>query len=531
MDDNIKKTEKIANLYKKLTYIDDYSSSILVFVIITLIVILICVYCYVMIRSESIKRDWINQRCNPNIIPFAGLINKPDNMSATEYTSENFRYCTQNILDNVSKSAVSPYTDILGTLTNMAGNFTSSMNDARNMSSTIRNNLAGTTNVVVEKVEAIITPLKPLFSAVNTVFAKTNGLMTAFMYTINGLYLTLKSLLGSIAELCVDTLVIMASAVLVLWAIAVWIWPVAIPAGIATVLYGVLATMLVPLLIFMESASAASVKTSVCFDPSVEIVMNDGSIKPIVDVQVGDVLLESNVVTAKLKLSASGAKMYQLNGVIVSDSHTVRYKDKWILVSDHPDAVKIECYVEPYIYCLNTSSKQIFINDTCFADWDEVYTKEHIDNLKDRAGLNGSIHESMDSGFIGKTEIQMHDGTIKQISEIQIGDILQEGEEVYGVVEIKGDDINQYKYNFGKNVFIDGGPNLTICDPNLPFVTTMHIGETMRVLKRKQEPKLYHILTDKRKFKCSGVYFYHYNASIDLFLDTTRENLLSMKYV
>jgi len=530
MDDNIKKTEKITNLYKKLTYIDDYSSSILVFVIITLVVILICVYCYVMIRSESIKRDWINQRCNPNVIPFAGLINKPDNMSATEYTSENFRYCTQSVLKNVSNAAVSPYTDILGNLTNLAGDFTASMNDARGMSSSIRNNLAGTTNVVYEKVQSAITPLQPLFDAVKTFFAKINGLMTAFLYTINGLYLTLKSLLGSIAELCVDTLVIMAAAVLVLWAIAVWVWPVAIPAGIATVLYGVLAGMLVPLLIFMKSAS--TVKASVCFDPSVELVMNDGSVKKISDIQVGDVLSgSSNIVTAKLKLSASGAKMYRLNDVIVSDSHTVRYKDKWILVSQHPEAVKIEAYGEPYIYCLNTSSKQILINDTCFADWDEIYTKEHIENLKKHAGLNGPIHESMDTGFTGNTEIQMLDGSMKRISDIQIGDILQEGEEVYGLVEIKGDDLNQYKYNLGKNVFIDGGPNLTMCDPNIPFVTTMQLCESMRVLKRKQESKLYHILTDKRKFKCGGVYFYDYNASIDLFLDTTRENLLSMKYV
>jgi hypothetical protein len=529
MDENIGKTEKITNLYKKLTYFDDYSSSILVFVIITLVVILVCVYCYVMIRSETIKRDWVNQRCNPNVIPFAGLINKPDNMSATEYTSENFRYCTQTVLKNVSNAAVSPYTEILGTLTNISGDFTASMNDARGITSTIRKNLSGATNVVVEKVEAIITPLKPLFDAVNTVFSKTNGLMTAFLHTINGLYLTMKSLIGSIAELCVDTLVIMASAVLVLWAIAVWVWPVAIPAGIATALYGVLATMLVPLLIFMKSA--ASVQTSVCFDKNTPLVMNDGNKKSIVDVQVGDVLSGTNVVTAKLKLSAVGAKMYQLDGAIVSDSHTVLYKDKWILVSKHPDAVKIDNYVEPYIYCLNTSSKQIFINNTCFADWDEIYTQTHIDCLKKNAGFNCSIHKSMDSGFPCDTKVQLQDGSIKEIDNIQVGDILLQGEKVYGVVEIRGDDLNQYKYNFGNNVFIDGGPNLTICDSKIAFITTMHIGETNRVLKRKKESKLYHVLTDKQTFHYNGVCFYDYNASIDLFLDATREKLLCMRNV
>jgi hypothetical protein len=528
--DDIEKTNKISKLYTNLTYIDDYSSSVILFSFITLVLILICVYCYVMIRAESIKRDWINQRCKPNVIPFAGFINKPDNMSATEYTSENFRYCTQSILKNVSNAAVSPYTDIISTLTNLSGEFTESMNDARQISSKIRDNMAGTTSVVYEKVQSAITPMQPLFDAVKTFFAKLNGVMTTFLYTINGLNMTLKSLMGSIAELCVDALIAMAAAILVLWAIAVWVWPVAIPAGIATALYAFLASMLVPLLLFMKSATA--VQPSVCFDKSTEIVMNDGTTTKMVDIQVGDVLSDSNVVTAKLKLSATGAQMYNLNGVIVSESHTVKHDDKWILVSKHPEAQKVYSYAEPYIYCLNTSSKKIVINDACFADWDEIYNDEHIDSLKKNAGLNSSIHESMDSGFTGNTKIQLQDGTFKPISDIQIGDILLQGESVYGLVEIRGDDINQYKYNFGNDAFFVGGPNLTICDPNIECITTMNLDETKKVLNSEyKQYVLYHLLTDKQQFNCCGVCFYHYNASLDLFLDTTRENLLSMKYV
>lgn len=166
-----------------------------------------------------------------------------------------------------------------------------------------------------------------------------------------------------------------------------------------------------------------------------------------------------------------------------------------------------------------------------FVDWDEIYTDEHMDNLRTHAKMNGSIHTEMDSGFIGNAKIVLNDGTSKEIRNIQIGDILHEGERVYGVVEIKADDLKQYKYNFGNNVFIDGGPNLTVCDLNVNFTTTLDIRETMKVLKRNQEDKLYHILTDKQKFTYNGVRFYDYNASIDLFLDNTRQNLLSMKYV
>jgi len=566
--DDIAKTNKITNLYAKLTYIDDYSSSVILFSFITIIILLICVYCFVMIRSQSIKRDWVNQRCKPGVIPFAGFINKPDNMSATEYTSENFRYCTQTILKKTSEIAVSPYTEIVSTLTNLSGEFTESMNIVRQMSSNIRNKMGGNTNVVYEKIQSAITPLQPLFESVKNIFAKVTAVMTTFFYAISGLNLTLKSLIGSIAELCVISLVSLASIVAALWVTAAFVWPVAVPAGIATVTYAVLAAMLVPLLIFMKSAS--KVKPKACFDKNTEIVMEDGTTKKIIDIQVGDVLLSKSIVTAKLKLSATSSTMYNLNGVIVSNSHTVKHNDKWILVSEHPDAIKIENYLEPYIYCLNTSDKQIIINEICFADWDEIYKEEHIDNLRENAGLlhhctfktppevgvlsdngnsyhalaegclrlkkcegvsSGDIHTSMDGGFSGNTLVQMKDGTTKEIQNIKIGDILQKGEEVYGVVEINGQDLPQYNYKIGNNGPIVGGPNLTVCDPKLAFESTMYLNKFMKVTKMTRENKLYHLLTDKQKFSCCGVCFYDYNASIDLFLDKTRENLLSMKYV
>ena len=35
---------------------------------------------------DPIKADWVNQRCTPGVIPFAGLINPPkDGTSAFDY--------------------------------------------------------------------------------------------------------------------------------------------------------------------------------------------------------------------------------------------------------------------------------------------------------------------------------------------------------------------------------------------------------------------------------------------------------------
>jgi len=530
-----KNIEKISNLYTNLTYFDDYSETIGIYVFITLAAILVCVYCYVMIRAETIKKDWINQRCKPNIIPFAGLINKPDNMTATEYTVENFSYCTNDIMKSISKTSLSPFTQITNQMTNIASVFNESLNVIRELSSSMKDSLGGATDVISEKVKAVGAPLQHVFSIFKIILAKINGVLTVCMYSVLGMYSALKVLVNSIVDMSVGVLLTIAGIIIAFMVLAFvpFVGPIfASLAAVMTVGYAFCLAMLVPLITVLTSATKApSASLKACFNPSVEITMNDGTTKRIVDIQVGDILSDSNVVTAKFKLSSFGSEMYSLNDVIVSHSHTVYYKDKWIPMSNHPDAVKIVNYTEPYIYCLNTSSKEIIINGMHFVDWDEIYTDEHIDNLRTHAKFNGSIHTEMDSGFIGNAKIVLNDGTSKEIRNIQIGDILQHGERVYGLVEIKADDLKQYKYNFGNNVFIDGGPNLTVCDPNVSFTTTMDIRETMKVLKRNQEDKLYHILTDKQKFTYNGVRFYDYNASIDLFLDNTRQNLLSLKYV
>jgi hypothetical protein len=147
----------------------------------------------------------------------------------------------------------------------------------------------------------------------------------------------------------------------------------------------------------------------------------------------------------------------------------------------------------------------------------------------------------MDSGFIGNTEIKLNNSTTKCIKDICVGDILKNNESVYGIVEIDGSTLSaQYTHYFDNKIF-EGGPNLTLCDKNIDFWSTIHLAEkynscldkkiNFKRQKDKKEDKLYHLLTDKKTFYVNNTKFYDYNASIDLFLDKNRGKLLSMKYV
>jgi len=191
---------------------------------------------------QPIKDDWKNQRCNPGVIPFAGFINKPDDKSAIDFTSENFVYCTLNIF-------------------------------------------------------------KPLAYA----------------------------LTGSEAD-----------------------------------------------------TGVSDKPINVCFDKNTMLKLATGEEKPISQICVGDVLEKSGEVTAVLKLDAGHHRhrsMFKLNNVIVSGSHKINYFGLWIPVSMCPKRELLREYDEPYLYCLNTTSKRIFIKDMEFSDWDEIF-EEDVEVLK-----------------------------------------------------------------------------------------------------------------------------------------------------
>ena len=142
------------------------------------------------------------------------------------------------------------------------------------------------------------------------------------------------------------------------------------------------------------------------------------------------------------------------------------------------------------------------------------------------------IHKYLDGGFVGNTYITLQCGSKKEIRNIIVGDVLENNEIVYGIVEVDGMGLtNQYRYHLGNNIVIEGGPNLNICDKTKPFTSTLNLDKTCIEVLDTKETVLYHLLTNTQTFYVGKLKFYDYNSTIDLFLEKDRGKLLSMKYV
>lgn len=490
---------RVKDLYKDLGFMGQYGGDVFLCLLYLSIPVFVFLYFKTMKDSESIKNDWANQRCNPSVLPFAGIINKPKDMTMSEFTQKNFTFCIQSIFLSISSFLLQPLSFITYNIRAVFGNIMDSLNSTRTLMSNIRTNMSNITNNIMGRIMNFTVPITMMVASFNDLIKKVIGVLTSGLYTSLSTYYALKAFLGAVAQLIIYVLIAAVAVIVSLWLVPIT-WPMAIT---GTAIFSAISITMAIFLVFLTQV--LHIKTSglklpkgpkkpnikVCFDKNTLMKMSDRTLKKIRDIKVGDELWggngdNKNIVTAKLRLSACNSKMYQLGDVTVSGSHRVRHEGSWIFVSDHPDAKVVEHYIEPEIYCLNTTCKEFTIGDYVFSDWDEIteenylainkYLKENNAEYKEKDLDKKDIHALFDTGFDEYTYVHLKDRKIAKMNCIKIGDVLKNGEKVYGLVEILNSD------SLGNS----GNSN-----------------------------KLYHLLTDKDSFHLNGNQIGDYNSLID----------------
>jgi len=446
--------------YDHLTYLDNYGGQILMVIAITIVTALICAWAYTQTHIAAIQADWPNQRCNPTIMPFAGYIYNPDpdKQTAAEATKQNFEYCNQNTLKEISADALQPITFALSNLNAVAGETADTINNSRSMFDKIRTNLQDTTGGIMGRALNVTIPIQQMVISFKDMMGKVQGVMTAALFTSLGSYYTLKSLLGSIAELLTKCLIALAAMIIVMW-LSPFTW------GAAASMTAIFVSVSIPLglmLSFMTDTLHVKTGLSVphvpkrpaCFAGDVAVLMQGGDTKPIKDIMVGDILWGGSRVTARLVLSGAGCDFCNVGGVIVTDDHLVydSMQQRWVKVAQYLGVKHMTGMYMPHVYCLNTTSKRIWCignatNAPCeFSDWDELVSPRQCDRFlrQLRESYDGIAPSEVRS--LGEITADLLDrGYPRELNKavLKIGAVVRDGGDsetiVYGVVEtLKG---------------------------------------------------------------------------------------------
>jgi hypothetical protein len=184
-----------------------------------------------------------------------------------------------------------------------------------------------------------------------------------------------------------------------------------------------------------------------CFPPETPIALENGTVKAISEIKLGDLLEGMHRVTSVYQFAADGQEMVRLGSVEVSSNHFVQFNGRWIAAKDHPDAYRISDWsggnTRPLI-CLSTNDHVIDLQGFRFADYDETeegnnetqaWVNESLNGgRRDATSRPGTPHPevSYDIGVSLTTKIKTLTG-LQEIGKVELGTYITKTDRVVGI--------------------------------------------------------------------------------------------------
>jgi hypothetical protein len=254
----------------------------------------------------------------------------PMYMPLADDVETNFVYCIQNMQSDFMGYLLEPLTFLTSFISSILGNFTNDINMVRAMFNKVRTFLSSTIQSVFGVFLNLVIEFQKITIAIKDLIGKTIGIMVSLMYVIDGSILTMSS---------------------------TWNGP---PGQMVRVL-------------------------GKCFDPETKVKLQNGNIKMMKDIDLGDTLENGSIIESVMKIDN---KRDPVPFYIIKDKG-VNKEDIYVTGSHliFNDATKEFCKVEDYINaelsdkktywfsCLITSDHKIQIGDEVFWDWEDHFLK------------------------------------------------------------------------------------------------------------------------------------------------------------
>lgn len=295
-----------------------------------LIFAILFAYNILSVGIKKIEENWPTYRCNPIVMPFAGMFG--------QNATQNFTYCIQTMQGNYMDYLMQPFNYNLGIVGELGTTLTTSLNSVRAFISNIRDFITNIVHNVFGVFLNILIEFQRITIAIKDMASKLVGVLAALMYTLDGSVLTMQS---------------------------VW-----------------------------NGAPGQMVRALHCFHPNTKVALEDGSYVSMKNLPLGSKLKNNARVLSVMKLTnlnedgSHMEDMFEMPGekysepIYVSGSHLIYdcVTDKFIPVNIFSKLCEargesgickrsiINC---DELSCLITSNHTILIGDFIFHDWED----------------------------------------------------------------------------------------------------------------------------------------------------------------
>ena len=256
-------------------------------------------------------------------------------MPLADDVQSNFIYCIQSMQTNFMGYLLEPLTFLTSSIQFILGDFMDAINMVRAMFDKIRTFISSIIQSVFGVFLNLVIEFQKITIGIKDLIGKTIGIMTTLLYVIDGSIITMKS---------------------------TWNGP---PGQLVKAL-------------------------GKCFYPSTLVKLQNGVIKSMKDINLGDILENGAIVESVLKIDNKRERepLYVIfkgginkENIYVTGSHLVYDKknDKYTKVKNYSEAVLSKVETD-WFSCLITSNHTIPIGSQLFWDWEDHYVKLNCEN-------------------------------------------------------------------------------------------------------------------------------------------------------
>jgi hypothetical protein len=340
-------------------------------VITTLVLTGLCALAFIRADIEGIRSNWNTRRCEFPIMLMAGMLKPPDDpRTGSDFSRDNFSFCIDKIILNVARVGTAPLAGVIKQQGNTTTSLASPMNNLRGMIANGVNTFKKVLDKQYRQFSSVSASVLKGWTHLRFAMGRISGIVLSILYTILSTTTLALNLIDYTIKAIITFLIILIVLLILLWFVLFPKMPIILSVIVVMMAAGI--------------GAAAGMASSFCVDPNSEVFMADGKKKRIKDIEIGDLLETTekgeNCVTGKLVAETSNAPLVSLEGILMSGSHSVKYKDKWILAKDHPLAQKTSEKL-PRLICLNTTQHEVILNGEnnkkmIISDWEEISDEE-----------------------------------------------------------------------------------------------------------------------------------------------------------
>lgn len=217
---------RVNDMYKRVGFSDRYGKDMMVTNAVILATLVGITYFIVDANMIHIKQTWRTQRCKPLIMPLAGIINAPQNMDKSEYTSQNFNFCISEMFKAVFDNVVSIFYYMVATVSNIFKKSLEAVHQIRLFFNKLKEQFLKFVIQTVQSIVNFIIPFINILVKLKDMMRKMEGVFLSIIYMLGGAYMALKSLFGTILTLCIIIIVVLLVILIIMWVLVAVFWSV-----------------------------------------------------------------------------------------------------------------------------------------------------------------------------------------------------------------------------------------------------------------------------------------------------------------